>query len=90
MKPQTLRIVLTLAIFFDWSIQKIYVNNVFLNDDIKDVVYMDSPLDFVDALGFVSCKCNSSMPYSPISTHMKILLVYVDDIIITQNDTSYI
>lgn len=49
-------IVLTLAITFNWEIQQIHMNNVFLNGDLPEEVYMDQPPVFVDSNNTLVCK----------------------------------
>ena len=39
-KPTTIRIVLSLAIQFNWPIRQRDVNNAFLNRELKEDVYM--------------------------------------------------
>ncbi|KAL5737439.1 hypothetical protein ACOSP7_030200 [Xanthoceras sorbifolium] len=48
LKPFTLRVIFTLTVTNGWQIQQIDVNNTFLNGELKDVVYMEQPLGFVN------------------------------------------
>lgn len=43
-KPSTIKVVFTLVVTFGWDIQQIDVNNVFLNGELKETVFM-SQLD---------------------------------------------
>lgn len=62
MKPQIIRVVLTLAISYDWDISQIDVNNVFVNGELKEDVYMDQSLDFVDtSQPNLICKLNKAL-----------------------------
>lgn len=48
-KPTTIRIVLSLAIQFNWPIRQRDVNNAFLNRELKEDVYMYQQRGFVDS-----------------------------------------
>lgn len=47
-KSSTIRIRLSLAVFYSWDIQQIDVNNAFLNGELAETVYMVQPEGFVD------------------------------------------
>jgi len=53
-KPTTIRVVLSHAISAAWPIHQIDVNNVFLNGDIHEDVYMQQPPGFQSYL-LISC-----------------------------------
>ena len=42
-KPSTIRIIFTIAVTKGWNIQQVNINNVFLNGDLQEVVYMHQP-----------------------------------------------
>ncbi|GJV06871.1 ribonuclease H-like domain-containing protein [Tanacetum coccineum] len=48
-KPATIHTVLSLAMSRKWPIHQLDVKNVFLNDDLSEIVYMYQPPSFVDA-----------------------------------------
>ena len=48
-KSSTIRVILMLTTSYGWDIQQIDINNVFLNDDILEVVFMTQPKGFVDS-----------------------------------------
>ena len=45
-KLNTIRVLLPLAANLDWPLQQLDVKNVFLNGDLEEEVYMDSPPGF--------------------------------------------
>lgn len=108
--------ILTLALTFVWKLRQVDVNNIILNDDLKEVIYMKQPPGFEKGDGLV-CKlskalyghkqalqawyhklsafilsCNFVHSKSDMSFFIKLyhsviflILVYIDDIIITCN-----
>ena len=46
-KLNTIRVLLSLAANLDWPLQQLDVKNVFLNGDLEEEVYMDSPKESV-------------------------------------------
>lgn len=45
-KASTIRVIFTLAISYNWSIQHVDVNNAFLNDTLQEQVFMEQPRGF--------------------------------------------
>ena len=47
-KASTIRIVFAIIIFFQWLLRQLDVQNVFLNGDLDEQVFMAQPRGFVD------------------------------------------
>jgi len=47
-KPATIRLILSLAVQFDWQLRQLDVSNAFLHRVLEDEVYMEQPQGFVD------------------------------------------
>jgi len=60
-KLNTVEVLLSLATKLDWPLNQLDVKNAFLNGDIEDEVYMDSPPSFEDKFGSKYENCKS--PY---------------------------
>jgi Reverse transcriptase (RNA-dependent DNA polymerase) len=48
MRAQTIRVTISLALIFNWSIRQLDVSNAFLNGDLKERVFMSQPQGFID------------------------------------------
>ena len=61
-KASTIRIVFAIIIFFQWLLRQLDVQNVFLNGDLDEQVFMAQPRGFVDPQ-FPSyvCKLNKAL-----------------------------
>ena len=47
-KPLTVRIILSLAVQFNWPLRQLDVSNAFLHGYLREEVYMVQPLGYVD------------------------------------------
>uniref|UniRef100_A0A803PSJ3 Reverse transcriptase Ty1/copia-type domain-containing protein n=1 Tax=Cannabis sativa TaxID=3483 RepID=A0A803PSJ3_CANSA len=87
-KPTTIKVVLTIALSKSWSIRQLDVNNVFLNGELSEEVYMVQPPDFVHSN--YPKHADQSLFIHKTSSHTLFLLVYVDDILVTGSCPSVI
>ncbi|RVW31862.1 Retrovirus-related Pol polyprotein from transposon RE1 [Vitis vinifera] len=60
-KPTTIRVILSLVLSNEWSLQQLDVNNVFLHGHLFEDVYMVQPLGFIDQNlpNHVCCLCKA-------------------------------
>jgi len=60
-KPVTVRIILTLAVTNQWSLQQLDINNAFLNGYLTEEVYMVQPPGFEQTDPSLVCKLNKAL-----------------------------
>lgn len=60
-KPVTMRIVLTLAVTYNWPLQQLDVNNAFLNGLLEEEVYMDQRIGFNSEFPDKVCRLNKAI-----------------------------
>ncbi|OMO53069.1 Integrase, catalytic core [Corchorus capsularis] len=48
-KPQTIRLILSLAVQYNWPIQQLDVSNAFLHGKMEETVFMEQPIEFIDS-----------------------------------------
>ena len=122
-KPTTIRLVISLAISHNWTLNQLDVKNAFLHGVLKETVYMEQPPGFVEPelsdhvcllkkslyglkqaprawfdrlsqfllhIGFHCSKADPSLFILRNSSMVIILLIYVNDILVVGNDSSYI
>ncbi|KAL6335516.1 hypothetical protein AAG906_030644 [Vitis piasezkii] len=115
-KPCTIRLILALAVSFQWPVRQLDVENAFLNGDLEEEVFMTQPQGFVNPTyptyvcklhkalyglkqaprawfqklrialldyGFQSSRADTSLFIFHTASDILILLVYVDDILVT-------
>ncbi|KAL6323474.1 hypothetical protein AAG906_039046 [Vitis piasezkii] len=76
-KLNTIRVLLSLAANLDWSLHQFDIKNAFLNGELKEEVFMTLPPGF----------CKEKEETRSNDGRMIILIVYVDDIILTGDNT---
>jgi len=60
-KPVTIRIILTIALFYGWKLFQLDVNNVFLNGTLEEIVFMIQPPGFEVADKSLVCRLNKAI-----------------------------
>ncbi|RVW63341.1 Retrovirus-related Pol polyprotein from transposon RE1 [Vitis vinifera] len=98
-KLNTIRILLSLAVNQDWCLQQLDIKNAFLNGDLEEEVYMEIPPGFEEVwqrirftkavlkLGYKQGQADHTLFVKKSHAgKMAILIVYVDDIILSGND----
>ncbi|RVX07328.1 Retrovirus-related Pol polyprotein from transposon RE1 [Vitis vinifera] len=84
-KLNTIRILLSLAVNQDWCLQQLDIKNAFLNGDLEEEVYMEIPPGFEESMAKNQADHTLFVKKSHTGK-MAILIVYVDDIILSGND----
>ncbi|RVW87743.1 Retrovirus-related Pol polyprotein from transposon RE1 [Vitis vinifera] len=93
-KLNTIRILLSLAVNQDWCLQQLDIKKCVSNGDLEEEVYMEIPPGFEGSMAkirFANSKnpCQADHTLFVKKSHvgkMAILIVYVDDIILSGND----
>jgi hypothetical protein len=49
-KPATIRILLSLAVHYNWPLKQLDVSNAFLHGQLSEEVFMEQPTGFVDSM----------------------------------------
>uniref|UniRef100_A0A2N9J182 Integrase catalytic domain-containing protein n=1 Tax=Fagus sylvatica TaxID=28930 RepID=A0A2N9J182_FAGSY len=122
-KPLTVRLILALAVTYNWPLRQLDVRNAFLHGVLKEEVYMMQPPGYVASnqpqhvcklqksiyglkqaprawfesfttqllsLGFQASSADSSLFTYKAGSVIAFLLLYVDEILLTGNNSSFI
>jgi hypothetical protein len=122
-KPQTIKIILTIALTKGWQMHQLDVNNAFLQGSLNEDVYMAQPpglkdshhptyvcklhkaiyglrqaprawhdalKTFITSHGFTTSQSDPSLFIYASGTILAYFLVYVDDLLLTGNDASFL
>ncbi|GAU16981.1 hypothetical protein TSUD_37390 [Trifolium subterraneum] len=122
-RPQTIKIILIIALTKGWKMHQLDVNNAFLQGPLNEDVYMAQPpglkdshhptyvcklhkaiyglrqaprawhdalKTFITSHGFTTSQSDPSLFIYASGTILAYLLVYVDDILLTGNDASFL
>ncbi|KAA3477498.1 Retrovirus-related Pol polyprotein from transposon TNT 1-94 [Gossypium australe] len=85
-KPTTIGVILALVVSLGWSLRQVDINNAFLNGDLREEIYMIQPPGFEqqrsDGKQLV-CRLRKAL----YGSQLLYALVYVNNIIITGNDS---
>ncbi|RVX18212.1 Retrovirus-related Pol polyprotein from transposon RE1 [Vitis vinifera] len=91
-KLNTIRVLLSLAANLDWPLHQFDIKNAFLNGELEEEVFMMLPPGFCkeeeETRGYQQGQSDHTMFFKQSNDgRMTILIVYVDDIILTGDDT---
>ncbi|GKD70881.1 retrovirus-related pol polyprotein from transposon TNT 1-94, partial [Tanacetum coccineum] len=86
-KMTTVRTLIVVASSRKWKMSQLDVKYAFLNGDVNEEVFMASPPTVVTSLGFVSSHRDSALFVKHSRVGHIILSLYVDDMIITGDDS---
>ncbi|CAA7396194.1 unnamed protein product [Spirodela intermedia] len=80
-------ILISLAVHYGWSLLQYDVKNTFLYGEILEKIYMELPLGYKDPNDTLKeCRLKKALYGLKYLGKMTILLVYVNDLIVTGND----
>ncbi|PNX88735.1 pentatricopeptide repeat-containing protein mitochondrial-like [Trifolium pratense] len=94
-KLNIVRVLLSLAANLDWPLLQLDVKNVFLHGNLEEEVYMDISLGYMSSsalkkYGFDQSNADHTLFIKHRHGKVTALIVYVDDMIITGDDTEEI
>ncbi|RVW25707.1 Retrovirus-related Pol polyprotein from transposon RE1 [Vitis vinifera] len=92
-KLNSVRLFISIAASQQWMIHQLDIKNAFLHGDLEEEVYLEQPPGFVaqgdkeiQAFGMNKSEKDHSVFYKKSAAGIILLVVYVDDIVITGND----
>ncbi|RVX00652.1 Retrovirus-related Pol polyprotein from transposon RE1 [Vitis vinifera] len=94
-KLNSIRLFMSIAASQQWMIHQLDIKNAFLHGDLEEEVYLEQPPGFVaqgeygkeiQAFGMNKSEKDHSIFYKKSAAGIILLVVYVDDIVITGND----
>uniref|UniRef100_A0A2N9FT93 Integrase catalytic domain-containing protein n=1 Tax=Fagus sylvatica TaxID=28930 RepID=A0A2N9FT93_FAGSY len=92
-KPPTVRLILALAVTYNWPLRQLDVRNAFLHGVLKEEApraWFESFTTQLLNLGFLSSTADSSLFTYRDGPIIAFLLLYVDDIVLTGNNSSFL
>ncbi|KAH9656592.1 retrovirus-related pol polyprotein from transposon RE1 [Citrus sinensis] len=87
-KHTTIRLVLALAVNLNWLIKQLDVRNEFLHGHLNETMYMEQPPGFINPK--LPSHADTSLFILHFESNIVLLLLYVDDVIITGNNSKKI
>ncbi|RVW62844.1 Retrovirus-related Pol polyprotein from transposon TNT 1-94 [Vitis vinifera] len=86
-KLNSVRLFISIAASQQWMIHQLDIKNAFLHGDLEEEVYLEQPPGKeIQAFGMNKCEKDHSVFYKKSAAGIILLVVYVDDIVITGND----
>ncbi|RVX08747.1 Retrovirus-related Pol polyprotein from transposon RE1 [Vitis vinifera] len=85
-KLNSVRLFISIAASQQWMIHQLDIKNAFLHGDLEEEVYLEQPPGFVAQGEYGKSEKDHSVFYKKSAAGIILLVVYVDDIVITGND----
>nr|GEX23021.1 putative RNA-directed DNA polymerase [Tanacetum cinerariifolium] len=86
-KIDTIRVLLSVASNQGWPLHQFDVKNAFLHEELKEEVYMEAPPGFSENFKpREACRLKKSLYGIKQKNCVTCLIIYVDDMVITEND----
>eukprot|EP00253_Pinus_taeda_P009768 PITA_09768 len=88
-KMGSIHLALAIVAARGWEVHQMDVKNVFLHEDLSEEIYMEQPYGFIQD-SFLVCRVQKSLYGLKTYDSLLILVLYVDDLLITNNSASAI